>query len=129
MAGRNPAEAVTNFLDPLQQALSCVARGKFTVSAGGRAVPDVEHALVLNNDDGAALHGELHLWVRMRFRVVRIDDPERGPWKVTTCAYDHVLQRQDGAVVLSFHWHPTGNSWVSCRTSTSGRPSWLRVAS
>lgn len=89
-----------------------MARGKFAVSPGGHAVPDVVHSLTLNRDAGAPLRGDVNLWVRMQYQIVRVEDAERGPWKVSTCAYDHVLQRRDGTEIISFHWHPAGNSWV-----------------
>ncbi|MGH3545436.1 MAG: hypothetical protein ACRDPW_05880 [Mycobacteriales bacterium] len=54
------------------------------------------------------------LELSMRYEIIHIpDDLERGPYKVSTRGYLYSIQSADGAEVLSYHWHPFGNSAVT----------------
>jgi hypothetical protein len=117
--GRTPQEAFQAFVDPLGRAIACIAHAKFNCSPGGRAEVDKEHQLYLNRADHVPLRGRfsngtrmpgLELGVRMRYRIIA--DTDNGPYRVTTCAYDHLLTTASGEVILNYHWHPDGNSHV-----------------
>ena len=49
------------------------------------------------------------LSVEQRYTLVETDDPDRGPWKVSTRAYRYRLDDSTGEVA-SRHWHPAGRS-------------------
>jgi hypothetical protein len=49
------------------------------------------------------------LSVKQRYALVETDDPDRGPWKVSTRAYRYRLDDSSGEVA-SWHWHPAGRS-------------------
>ncbi len=42
----------------------------------------------------------------MQYKIVKTDDPERGPWKVQTHGYTYMLSLPNGTEVLAYHWHP-----------------------
>lgn len=60
----------------------------------------------------APLRGEnrLHLSVAIQYELIKIDDPERGPWKVSTRKYMYHVVTDDMTEVILFHWHPDGRS-------------------
>lgn len=96
------------FLEPIQDAVSCVAQGKITVSPGGQHASGPVHALTVNFDQPAKLKAKpLLLRVRMQYAIIRVESPERGPWRVTTHGYAHEVQQSDGQAVISWHWHPS----------------------
>ncbi len=109
MPGASPYEATEAFLTPLRDALSCVAHAKIITSPGGRHSVDLSHAWTINDDQGADLgHGRV-LTARMRYRIIRDDRQEYGPFRVTTEAY--MYQLADGAhEMFALHWHPIGQS-------------------
>lgn len=41
-----------------------------------------------------------------KYRLVEIDDPERGPWKASTVAYFYRVEDGEGGELASWHWHP-----------------------
>ena len=109
MPGRNPREAVEAFLEPLRDTISCVAKAKIILSKGGLAEPGSVHALVLNDDEPVKLKcrpADLRLRVSMQYEIVRGEDPDRPPWRVTTRAYAYEMQTSSGELVQSYHWHP-----------------------
>jgi len=104
VAGRTPAEAVTNFLEPFQRALSCVTDEIPTVS-GGYHPSSAPHALTIGRGSPVSLIGAaLRLSVLHNYRVV--EDPTRGPWKVQTTAYYYSLDNDEGTEIIAYHWHP-----------------------
>lgn len=124
MPGPSPAEAVRQFLAPLQQALGCVAQGKITTRRGGdhpKVGTDQQWTL---NDGGSALlkrgssaagaprlDGPLEFFATMWWRVIKDDREGFGPYRVTTTGYDYALVSGRPAVeVWAMHWHPTGAS-------------------
>jgi len=106
VAGRTPAEAVQNFVDPLQKAPSCVTNAVLTVRGGydvGRL-----HAVSIGTEPGyAQLRGPrpLILEIVHHYRVIE-DDTVRGPHKVSTAGYVYELKDPQGARVIAYHWHP-----------------------
>jgi len=113
LAGRTPAEAVQNFLGPLQQAISCVTR-TVLVSSGYHPRQDEEPHLLTLGESPARLNSNprLFLSVTMHYHVVEAPG-ERGPWKVSIAAYLYSLDDEQGQEILAFHWHPRGRSSVT----------------
>jgi hypothetical protein len=75
---------------PIQEAVSCVARAKITLSPNGRAMTGKIHALALNegNPIGLKCKPELLLKIGMHHEIVRAQErTERGPWRVSTRGY------------------------------------------
>jgi hypothetical protein len=115
LAGKSPAEAVTNFIDPLRRALTCVTQAVLTVG-GGYYPSEKPHGATVNDGLPVPLKGEggLSLIAMLQYRVVEATG-ERGPWKVSTVAYNYefVRQSEDGEErILAYHWHPDGGSSV-----------------
>jgi hypothetical protein len=106
LAGRTPHEALDSYLTPLRQAVSCLTRAYLNHSG---TAPERTHALVLESN----LRGEDARWsmsVGQTYALVETDDPERGPWKVSTRAYSYTLDDAEGREVLAYQWHPDGPS-------------------
>jgi hypothetical protein len=118
MAGRTPAEAVNNFLAPLQRALACVTHEILSVGGGYHASPvdnpQQRHVLTLSNSP--AVLGQdrrFALALIQHYRVVE-GEGARGPWKVSTVAYYYTLRlASTSQEVLGYHWHPQGRSAVT----------------
>lgn len=74
MAGRSPAEAVANFLAPLQRAVSCVTPAVLDVH-GGYHVAEAPHALTLGVEAPVRMRGpgELALRVTHHYRIVEAE--------------------------------------------------------
>ncbi len=109
MAGRNPREAFAAFIEPLQQNVSCLANDVLIVSSGGRHLAQKVHALTLANGP-IRVTDQLTLTLDLMYEIIRTDEPGKGPYKVSTKAYDYAFRSQDGRVVTSYHWHPLGRS-------------------
>ena len=119
MAGKTPQEAVQHFLDPLQQALSCVTREVLSVRGGYYASPvdDPQHRHVLTiNNSPAVLGRDRRFAFRLiqHYRVVEYEGAH-GPWGVSIVAYYYTLEipvptRQE---ILGYHWHPQSRSDVT----------------
>ena len=103
-----PAEAVNNFLDPLQRVVSCVTQAQLNVKGGYYPTTGEPHALVLGDGLPQKLPGEtnLSLVVKQFYYVIRVEELDRGPWRVSTAEYNYNLRDADNRVVLAFHWHP-----------------------
>lgn len=117
MAGSNPAEATRNFVGPIQRALSCVTLSQVRVSEGGYqpSTTGEPHGLLLDKRGEVWLSGpeRPRLFVNIGYDVVRSDDPERGPWKVSTRSYRYHVLTADGTESVLYHWHPDGKSHVT----------------
>ena len=98
------------FLEPIQEAVSCIARAKISLSPNGRAMEGRIHALTLNSNQPLALKCRpvLLLKIGMQYEIVRMQEAaDRGPWRVSTRGYMYELQTASGELVWSYHWHPT----------------------
>ena len=113
MAGRTPAEAVQNFVEPIQLALSCVTRAVVDVS-GGYYTRSEPHALVLNRGEPSQLTGATRIWLSaiLHYRIVEFQGPA-GPWKVSVAGYLYGLQDSEESEIIAYHWHPAARSSVT----------------
>lgn len=109
LPGRNTREAVEAFLEPLRDTVSCVAHAKITLSPGGWGELGRVHGLTLNNDQPVKLkcRPAVMLRVGMLYEIVRSEQPERLPWRVSTRGYAYEMQTASGELVWSYHWHPS----------------------
>lgn len=119
MAGKTPSEAVQHFLDPLQQALSCVTREVLSVGGGYYASPadnpQHRHVLMITNSPAVlGRDGRFALKLIQHYRVVEYEGA-RGPWQVSTVAYYYTLAMTASPAheILGYHWHPQGRSAVT----------------
>lgn len=107
MPGRTPSDAFRTFIDPIQEAASCLGQVKLTVSPGGQSAPGVTHAWSLNAERGQVFRGGWHFEAQMHYEF------EQGAfsreWKVRTRGYRYQLALR-GTHLWRLHWHPTTNS-------------------
>jgi hypothetical protein len=114
MAGKTAKEAVDNFLQPLQRAVSCVTRT--VLLAGGGYYPRTSpHVVTLGDGGPVRLSADSHLSLSVthHYRVVEDSEPHRGPWKVSSSGYLYSLEDGDGREIISYHWHPTERSRIT----------------
>jgi hypothetical protein len=123
LAGRTPREALDAFIGPLQRAMTCVTRAQVYVRPPR---PDEVQALTVSEDPvvlgttGSA-DARLSLSIQQQFQLVQVDDPVRGPWKVSTRAYRYEVNDAAGLELLACHWHPGGRSrWKLPHLHVSG---------
>jgi len=111
--GRTPAEAVQNFLDPVQKALSCVCHAVVNVH-GGYHPSTQPHVLTLGDGSPAPLAGNtpLGLSVIQQYRVIQ-GTSARAPWTVVTVSYYYALEDANSRELFAFHWHPAGPSTIT----------------
>jgi hypothetical protein len=114
VAGKSPAEAVQNFRDPLQLAISCVTQGYINVRGGYHPGPK-PHPLTLNEGAPVQLSGSarLLLSVIQLYSIVesKVENP-LGDWKVSTAAYQYSLAQENGKEILAYHWHPDARNSI-----------------
>jgi len=121
MPGDSAAAAVSEFVGPLQQALSCIATGKITTRRGGsRPKVGDEQQWSLNDGGGVTLkrnaalrrqqRGALEFHAHMWWRVIEDAREGYGPYRVTTTGYDYSLVSGESDEVWAMHWHTVGTS-------------------
>ena len=113
MRGRTPAEAVSNYRQLNQGLVSCVTN--FVVDVAGGYHPDPHpHSLLLNHGRPVPLGGESSLGLRLQQGyLIEAPTARGGPWNVRIIAYAYTLLDTDQREVLSYHWHPLGNSPIT----------------
>jgi len=114
MAGRTRAEAVHNYRDPLQQALSCVTHAGLYIR-GRDDASNAPYALMLRQDPAIlGRDGRLSLTMIQHYRVIEAEVP-RGPWKVQIVAYYYTVSEpgDPSRELFGYHWHPQGRSRVT----------------
>lgn len=113
MPGRNPHEAVAEFLNPLKKALRVLdGYAQILVSKRGGYRKGVRYIWILNGEDGMPLRGFGRLHATMQFKIIDCDPAttERGdPLRVTTMGYNYKITDAAGQDRIRFHWHPEGN--------------------
>lgn len=100
-------------MEPLQQTVSCLTNKPLIVSPGGRggrrrSSSGRVHSLSVA-DGPILLDGGLTLEVGMLYEIVETDDPQRGPYKVTTRGYAYAVH-EGRNLAAAHHWHPTDDS-------------------
>ena len=110
MLGRTEAEAVSNYVEMIQRAVSCVSDSVVSVR-GGYYVADTSHTLVMNRGNPVRLGGTSALWLSIQqyYRIVGSETP-RTPWTVAEVGYRYEVMDADAREILAYHWHPTGQS-------------------
>jgi hypothetical protein len=112
LAGKTPREAVHAFLDPLGRSLRQFTLTPLNVS-GGYYVAAEPHALTLGDGGPVTLGGSSRLQISLSQRYRVIEAPEAsGPWKVTTAGYFYAIADAEEREIVSFHWHPEGESYM-----------------
>ena len=109
MAGKNPHEAVTNFLHPLQSVFACFTDA--VLDHRGGYDPRKQHVVLLPDDAPITLRSDsdIAFYFSHRYEVIQTDDRVRGPWKVRSLGYRYRIDHRPGNVELvSYHWHPDG---------------------
>lgn len=106
MPGRTEREAEQAFLAPLAKALSCIARAKFqTIQKNGSKF------LLL---EGVELKGAWNLTLEVThfYRLLSNADASTSErYRVSTLSYFYTFLEEPGAPeVVSYQWHPAGNS-------------------
>jgi hypothetical protein len=104
MSGRAAREAVGAYRVPIQNVLSCFAKGRLSVSSYDPSVPGV---LTFNAGKPTRLKGPSHLpfTCSQNYEIVASGDVTR-PWKVHTTKYIYRLIGQNDAGIVDYHWHP-----------------------
>ncbi len=89
--------------------MSCLANDVLIVSPGGRHASRKVHSLTLANGP-INITDELTLDLSPMYEIIQTDEPGKGPYKVSTRAYDYAVRDGGGRVQASYHWHPLGRS-------------------
>lgn len=108
LAGKAPREAFDAFVSPLQRALSCISDAVFVRSYGSATPGGIRSIIAPTAGRFVPLRGEnrLHFSAALQYEIVKTDDPDRGPWKVSTKKYMYHVVTGDMTEVILFHWHP-----------------------
>ncbi len=108
LAGKSPHQAVRNFIEPLNRAISCVTQAVVSISPDGYNPDKTQpHVLVLNKGNPVKLRGNssLYLTVIIHYRITTAEG-ELGPWKVSISAYYYEIQDGEQHTLVAYHWHP-----------------------
>lgn len=119
MPGRTPHEAVENFFQPIQHAVSFVTRQIFAVAPGGHKPEGGPHAATLFGGQAVRLKCDqrVALVLTMQYEVVE-EEGERGPWRATITQYHYEYRgvspgsqvgdgfEENDKALISFDWHP-----------------------
>jgi hypothetical protein len=107
--GKNPQQAVRNFLLPIERSTACLTTARIT--ATGHDPAKQPHALTVNGGQPVAVtleddHAvEFNVAIDQNYRVIETGN-DQDPWKVHTTKYVYSLTGADGAEIFSYHWHP-----------------------
>ncbi len=110
MPGRTPAEAVNNYMESAQHAISCISDA--VVNVGGGYYPaDRPHTLRLNEDRPVRLGGPSRIWLYFHqyYRIVQLEI-SGNLWTVTEVGYEYQILDSNHREILAYHWHPMGQS-------------------
>lgn len=89
--------------------MSCLANDVLIVSPGGRRVPREVHSLTLANGP-IPIRDDLNLDLGLLYDIIKTNEPGKGPYKVRTRAYDYAIRDGTTRALVSYHWHPMGES-------------------
>ena len=109
---RSPADAVNNYRQGIQRAISCVTTPVADV-AGGYYPSPFPHRLTINNGQPVALGGHSQFMFRLQQNYRVVESGQSGTrWRVGVVGYDYVIYDAQQREVLLYHWHPRGSSPV-----------------
>lgn len=115
MPGRKPADAVRAYIEPIQQAFSCL-QGVAKVNHANRVRNVGDIGAWILNADGMTLPGFGHLQAQQKYELVHTseahfaDTGER--YRVSTRGYLYEVRREVDDTQIAWHWHPDGTSSV-----------------
>lgn len=117
MPGRNPYQAVQNYLDPIRECLGVLGHPTLILGRDLKYELGAEGYWRLGAEDGLQLRvgggSTGYLEAEQAFRIVETDPERRSGaaerFRVTTTMYAYQL-RIDGIVEWQMHWHPQGKS-------------------
>ena len=113
MRGRTSAEAVNSYVDEANLLVSCVTDS--IVSVGGGYHPAATPLiLALNNGIAVGLRGasRFGLQLQQTYEIVEPSAPDYL-WTVGVTGYAYAVLDAGQREVLTYHWHPKGNSPVT----------------
>jgi hypothetical protein len=111
VAGRTPHEAVTTFLEPLSQAVSCITNSVINVRGGYYASAE-PHPLTLNDGAPVYIGDDLRLVVGLRYLVKQHTDASHL-WHAGVVAYIYTVTDTMQREIISYQWHSTGPSPIT----------------
>ena len=113
MPGRTPAQAVREYVDAIQLAVSCVSDTVADVK-GGYYVSDTPHILELNGSNPVRIGGTSGIWLILQqyYRIVQLE-VSPSLWTVQEDGYYYEILDADHREILAYHWHPTGLSYYA----------------
>ena len=113
MDGRTPAEAVSNYVELVQRAVSCVSDSVVNVD-GGYYPAETPHIMSMNRGVPVRLAGSSRLWFLLRQYYQIIESGTDGHlWKVSETGYRYAVLDADGRELLEYHWHPGSESPIA----------------
>lgn len=110
--GSSAAEAVVNYKDGIQRAVSCVTASVVDVAGGYHPSP-IPHRLTMNRGLPVALGGQSQLMLRLQ-QHYRVDETggAGGHWRVAVLEYYYSVHDAEEREVLLYHFHPRGSSSI-----------------
>jgi hypothetical protein len=126
--GRNPSDALHNYIRPLEEALHCITEAPLAHRGTRNLELGKVYTASLGVDAAVRLKGApLTFFASQSFKVIADQTGlERGNWRATTVGYVYRFNESRGKQqeVLSFHWNPrrshTWNDQISSFTYRSG---------
>lgn len=114
MTGRTEPQAVQNFQDVIQRAVSCITDSVVSVH-GGYHVAVEPHSLTLGPVNPVRLGGEgrLSFSIILHYRIVENVSPSEL-WRIVTTGYFYTFTDAASHEVIAYHWHPNGRSFIEC---------------
>ncbi|HWZ01951.1 MAG TPA: hypothetical protein VNX17_12750 [Edaphobacter sp.] len=106
MPGKNPAEAVEEYLIPIRRSMSCFS--KAVVRSDGYD-PDVIHTVTFREPTVELITNSEEILALSFVQSFELDKALFG-WKVCTRSYWYEIDDDQGREILAFHWHPNGSS-------------------
>ena len=76
-------------------------------------LPPSPHSLTINDGDPVPLSGSSRLQLALRQYFVADNSEQSSTWQIQVSSYFYELLDSDGREVLSYHWHPRGNSPIA----------------
>lgn len=103
MPGKNPAEAIKEYIEPLQQSLSCFTKQILRPSGYG---PDQLHIVTISETTvkvRTQRNEILHFAISQGYSIVK---RLLIGYKIQTRSYAYTLENEEHREILAYHWHP-----------------------